>query len=210
MDIYMKPQDKVLITGRRLVFLKDVADFFIGGQSVEGLGDIVVLEIPEGKKKTYLLSSLDLAKAINIAFPKGTVVNLGEMDTLIEYEPQPKKEGKFLTYAKVFFVSLVLFAGAATAIMTFHTDVQIPKIFENFYYIFFKENNAMPLIIAIPYSIGLAVGILVFFNHFGKFYVTSDPTPIEVEMTTYEKETITSIVDCLDKEKKKQKERGGM
>jgi len=204
----MKPKEKVLITGRRLVYLKDVAEIFIGGQTIEGLGDIVVLQIPEKNKKTYLLSAIDLVKAINMVFPNGTVVNLGELDTVVVYEPEAKKENKWITYTKVLFVSFVLFVGAAAAIMSFHTDVQMPKVFENLYYIFFRENNAMPMVIVIPYSIGLAVGIIVFFNHFGKIYLTSDPTPIEVEMTTYEKEAIASIIDCLDKENREKKKGG--
>ena len=86
--------------------------------------------------------------------------------------------------------------------MSFHSDAQIPKIFQNYYYIFFGEYNDMPLILAIPYTIGLGVGIILFFNHFSKIYVTKDPTPIEIEMTTYEKETNTSIIDALNRKQK--------
>ena len=51
----------------------------------------------------------------------------------------------------------------------------------------------------IPYSIGLAVGIVIFFNHFGKKMLTTDPTPIEVQMTTYEEEVIKNQLSIASK-----------
>ena len=117
-------------------------------------------------------------------------------------QKQYKQQNKVWLYSKIVFISLILFTGASTSIMSFHSDAQIPKIFQNYYYIFFGEYNDMPLILAIPYTIGLAIGIILFFNHFSKIYVTKDPTPIEIEMTTYEKETNTSIIDALNRKQK--------
>ncbi|MBQ9091777.1 MAG: stage V sporulation protein AA, partial [Anaerotignum sp.] len=85
--------------------------------------------------------------------------------------------------------------------MCFHTDTQLPLIFQNIYYIFFGENKDMPALLSIPYSIGLGLGIIIFFNHFSKISLTEDPTPIEIEMTTYEKETNASVIDFLGRRK---------
>ena len=104
---------------------------------------------------------------------------------------------------KILFVSVILFCGASTTIMCFHSDAQLPLIFQNFYYMFYGENKELPLLLAVPYSIGLGVGILVFFNHFSKFAMSKDPTPIEVEMTTYEKETIQSTIEQLNRKKER-------
>ena len=96
---------------------------------------------------------------------------------------------------------IVLFAGSATAIMSFHSDAQMATVFENYYYIFFNERVENPAIIDLPYAIGLAVGIVVFFNHLGSKKLTSDPTPIEVELSIYEDDVNTNIIDTLNKEK---------
>ena len=199
MDVYIKPVEKAEIVGRRLVYLKDIAQVYIGGQTEGALDDLVILKIKDERKGSYLISVMDVIKAISNHLPNATISNVGEMDVVVEYSPKAKKENNILLYAKVALVFFVLVAGASTTIMSFHSDGQIPRIFENYYYIFFRENSDMPSILTIPYSIGLGVGIIVFFNHFSKFYITKDPTPIEVEMTTYEKETITSIVDALNK-----------
>ena len=67
------------------------------------------------------------------------------------------------------------------------------------YYLFFEESKEVPKLLSIPYSIGLGLGIIVFFNHFSKITLTQDPTPIEIEMTTYEKETNASVIDHLNR-----------
>ena len=186
---------------KREVLLRDVAEVFVGGQTKGEAEKIVVFQIPSDRKKTYLLSVIDLIQALNQKYPDATVSNVGEMDILIEYLPKEEKKTKGWTLIKVAFVSLILFIGAATTIMCFHTDVQLPLIFQNIYYIFFGENREMPALLSIPYSIGLGLGIIIFFNHFSKVSLTEDPTPIEIEMTTYEKETNVSVIDFLGRRK---------
>ena len=201
MDIYIKPVEKAQIVKKRAVLLRDVAEIYMGGQTAGEAENLVVFQIPHEKKQMYLLSVIDLIRVIQQAYPKATVSNVGEMDILLEYLPKAEKRNPLWTAAKVAFVALVLFAGAITTIMSFHSDIQLPLIFENIYYIFFGENKEMPKLLSVPYSIGIGLGILIFFNHFSKFYLTEDPTPIEIEMTTYEKEANASVIDYLGRRK---------
>ena len=39
------------------------------------------------------------------------------------------------------------------------------------------------------------MGILVFFNHFGKKKFTVDPTPMEIQMRLYENDIQTTLVE---------------
>ena len=50
-------------------------------------------------------------------------------------------------------------------------------------------------ILEITYSIGLIVGILIFFNHFGKKRFTVDPTPMEIQMRLYENDIQTTLIE---------------
>lgn len=203
MDIYIKPVEKIQVIGKRNVLLGEIAEVLIGGQTKGDIESLVVLQIPQGKDKTYLISVMDVIRTINHAYPDATVSNLGEMDILVEYHQKEKGKNKSLEWAKVVFVAVILFIGASTTIMCFHSDAQIPLVFENYYYMFFGENKDVPALLSVPYSIGLALGIMIFFNHFSKISITDDPTPIEVEMTTYEKETNASVIDYLNKQKTK-------
>ena len=78
------------------------------------------------------------------------------------------------------------------------------KVFNTF--LFCNSPKLLPKIIAIPYSIGLASGIIIFFNHIFAKKITDDPTPIEVEMSLYEKDIFDTNVNNLQLDKnKKQK-----
>ena len=200
-DIYIKPVEKVQIVQKRDVSLQDVAEVFVSEKTKGEVEKLLIFQIPSDRKKTYLLSVIDLIAALSEKYPDAAINNVGEMNILIEYLPKAEGKTKLWTFAKVSFVSLILFVGAATTIMCFHTDVQLPLIFQNIYYIFFGENREMPAILSIPYSIGLGLGIIIFFNHFSKVSLTDDPTPIEIEMTTYEKETNASVIDYLGRRK---------
>lgn len=199
MNIYIKPVEKAQIIGRRLVFLKDIAEVSVDGKEKTELEDIVVFQIPKDKDETYLISVMEMIRAITRQYPQATISNLGEIDILVEYHLKAERKIKSLEYLKVFAICVVLFAGAATTIMCFHSDAQMPLIFQNYYKMFFGETVEKPAIFYVPYSVGLAIGVAVFFNHFSKISVTDDPTPIEVEMSTYEKETNASVVDKLNK-----------
>lgn len=200
-DIYIKPVEKAQIIQKKTVLLRDVAEVFLSGQTAGEAEKLVVFRVPEEQKKTYLLSVMDLIQVLQEKYPEARVNNVGEMDILIEYLPEAEGRNPLWLWGKVFFVSLVLFVGASTTIMCFHSDTQVPLIFENMYYLFFGENRDVPKLLSIPYSIGLGVGIIVFFNHFSKITLTEDPTPIEIEMTTYEKETNASVIDHLNRRK---------
>ena len=49
-------------------------------------------------------------------------------------------------------------------------------------------------VLELSYSVGLVVGILVFFYLFGKRKMSVDPTPIEVEMRLYENDIQTTVI----------------
>lgn len=200
-DIYIKPAEKTQIVRKKEVVLKDVAEIFCAGREKMEAGKVAVFHIPSEEKRTYLISVIDLIQALKGKYPDASVFNVGEQDILLEYFPEEKQKSMIWTMIKVVFVSLILFIGAATTIMCFHTDVQLPLIFQNIYYIFYGENREMPALLSIPYSIGLGMGIIIFFNHFSKISLTEDPTPIEIEMTTYEKENNANIIDHLSQRK---------
>lgn len=200
MDIYIKPNQKVKLYKTGPVHIKDIAEVYTESSLKSRVENVKIMEIKEDENKCYLISIIDIINAIDKAFPGNTINNVGEMDTIIEYSI-PKKKNKIWTYTKIAFVALVLFAGSATAIMSFHSDAQMATVFENYYYIFFGERVENPAIIDLPYAIGLAVGIVVFFNHLGNKKLTSDPTPIEVELSVYENDVNTNIIDTLSKEK---------
>lgn len=206
MDIYIKPVKKASLKEQKDVYIKDISEVYAPENILKRVKNIKVLEIKDNESKNYLISIIDIINAIDKAMPGHTINNVGEIDTVVEYSAIKKEENKIFQNLKVFFVTIILLAGSSTAIMSFHSDAQISKVLENYYYIFFNERIENPLLLDLPYSIGLALGIIVFFNHFSGKKITSDPTPIEVEMSTYEASVTDNIIDTLNTEKIKNEE----
>ena len=139
------------------------------------------------------VSITKVVEEIHSLYPKLTVVSLGETDVIMEYrskEPEP-----FMQVAKTGFLCVLLFVGAAFAIMAFHNDISITELFDRFYLQVMGSKKPAVSPLEIADSIGLAVGILFFYNHFGKKKLTHDPTPIQVEMRKYEKDVDTAIIE---------------
>ena len=87
--------------------------------------------------------------------------------------------------------------------MAFHNDIDITGIFMEFYEFVTGNKSSGFTILEISYSIGLLVGILVFYNHIGKKKITSEPTPIEVAMRNYERDMDEAVVKRREREGKK-------
>lgn len=92
------------------------------------------------------------------------------------------------------------FLGAAFAIMTFNNDVGITELFEQVYKQFTGNESNGFTALEISYSIGIAIGITVFFNHIFGRKLSEDPTPIEVEMKKFEKDINTMLIDTCTRE----------
>ncbi len=127
------------------------------------------------------------------------IVSLGESDCVIEYI-RDKKERKIWIVIKVIFVSAICFFGTAFTIMAFHNDINVTGLFESVYGLFGLSYKGGAGALEIGYSIGLGVGIIVFYNHVGKRRITKDPTPLEVEMRIYEDDVNQTLIDTADRE----------
>lgn len=207
MDIYIKPAKKISLAERTSVCIKDIAEVSAPENLLKRVKNIKLMEVNDSeKRKNYLITIIDIITAIDKALPGHTINNVGEIDTIVEYSPKKSKDNKLFKTLKIAFVSIILLVGSSTAIMSFHSDAQMATVFENYYQIFFNEKVENPILIDLPYSIGLALGIIVFFNHFSGKKITEDPTPIEVEMSMYEQQVNDNIIDTLNTERIRKEE----
>ena len=146
-----------------------------------------------------VFSILKVIEIIHQDYPNIEVVNCGESDFIVEYQKSTIKSAVG-ERVKLILIAIIVFFGSAFTIMTFHTDIGIQETFARFYEQVMGESKPMVTELEISYSIGLAVGIIVFFNHFSKKKLTKDPTPIEVEMKKYNKDLLnTKIAESDEK-----------
>lgn len=121
------------------------------------------------------------------------VVHVGEPQFILTYE-DPAGKSERMSWLKTAFVCLVTFFGTMFSIMTFNTDVDIPKLFERISSQFTSDPRGLA-ILEVTYSVGIGIGVVFFFNHFGKWKITEDPTPMEVEMRAYEEQVDQTILE---------------
>ena len=86
--------------------------------------------------------------------------------------------------------------------MAFHNDIGIRDVSEQISSLITGNEEAGMLTIEIAYAVGLAAGIILFFNHIGKRRLTPDPSPVEVEMRVYGDDINTALVEMANREEK--------
>ena len=92
-------------------------------------------------------------------------------------------------------VWLLLFVGSGLAIMNFHTDVSMKEVHERIYYLMTGMHHSRPLILQIPYSLGIGLGMVLFFNHLFKQKFNDEPSPLELEVFMYQESIDQYVID---------------
>ncbi len=147
----------------------------------------------EGIYERKVVSILKILEVIHQCEPNLQIENLGACDIILAYENQKTiKKSAHLLKASV--VIIITFIGAAYSIMAFSNDVDTLEIFDLIYLLIMGYEPTGFTVLEASYSIGLVIGIVVFFNHIGKKKFTADPTPMEIEMRLYEQDIQTTLV----------------
>lgn len=157
-------------------------------------------DIDTGKRENTLVvfSVLKIIELIHEEYPLLIVNNEGEKDFIVEYKGKTAKS-VWISRGKTVLLCILIFFGAAFTIMAFNNDVGVSDIFAKFYYQVTGTESDGFTEIEICYCIGLSVGILVFFNHVGRKKITSDPTPIQIEMCKYESDLFDALIENSEK-----------
>ncbi len=153
-----------------------------------------IIRFKKSGKQRCVVSALKIISCIHEKFPQADVQNLGETDIIVTYEDQ-KTPALVWHIIKTAFVAAVTFFGAAFSIMAFNNDVDVTKLFGQIYELVTGQEAGGFSILEIAYSVGVAAGILIFFNHFGKKRFTVDPTPMEIQMRLYENDIQTTLIE---------------
>lgn len=196
--ITLLPKQSVLVRNKK-VLVGDVASITGRNQAlVKELRNTQFYCFQNDNPQKKVFSTLKLIEVLEKARPGVTVQALGDTSFIVELSPEGVRF--FGQWWKVVFVSLAVFFGGAFSIMTFNQDVNVMDVFEMLYKASgYGKNPAIP-ILEIGYSIGLPVGIIVFFNHFSTLRINNDPTPLEVQMRTYEKDVNSAIMENASRE----------
>ena len=192
--LYIQTDMNILIKHPH-VYLQDIARLSCSNSKV--LNRLRVLPVANLNPDTpgrYTMSVMDLVDLIQKKEPDLDITPLGELSFILTYQP-PGKPQMIFEILKVVFISLASFFGAAFSIMTFNTDADVGTLFKQIYRQVTGNVSNGFTILEISYSIGLAAGVLFFFNHFGRKKFSADPTPMQVQMRQYEDNVNTTLLE---------------
>ena len=191
--VYIKPELSCIVSHKKIT-VADVCQVYATEEKLaKQVRHVPLLQIGKQEKQKISLSSLYLIRHIMDDVPGITVVNLGVSDFIIEYKP-PAPEKKWQDYLKAVIVGIIVFFGSAFTIMTFNEDANLTLIFARVYESVrgTSQGNGW---LEVSYSVGLPLGILLFFNHFASAKLSSDPTPLQIQMRQYEQQEDTTIIE---------------
>lgn len=152
-----------------------------------------------------VVSFLKVIELITNKFHNIIVTPLGPQETIIYYKPLGDKK-PLIEKLKALFLILLAFLGTGYSIMSYNGDVSTDSLLTELYTLFTGQNasegsNGIVYGI-IAYSVGLCMGMIIFFNHGINKNSQDDPTPLQVQMRLYEQQVNTCI--AIDSTRKKE------
>ena len=130
------------------------------------------------------VTALDVMAHIAPLYPDYTITNLGPTECSVFLKNPPGS--RLLKVLKAALLSLVMFFGGAIAIMTFHEDVDMPKVHSDIYAFFTGVQQERVPAVSIPYSIGVAVGFVMLFGLYRRR--KAKPTVLDIDIHNHENE----------------------
>lgn len=201
--LYVKISHNIPVSKETITF-QDIATLYCTNKKiVQTLNHEIFYTLPKSDKQKYMFTITKVYEGIHKVYPNLVIENLGERDFIVDFElPDKKEKGKVWEYTKAAFVSLIVFFGAAFTIITFNEDVSVGEVFDKVYRLIMGVEKQGGSLLELGYAVGLPVGILVFYNHFRRKDIKNDPTPIQVEMRTYEDQVNKALISTAAREGK--------
>lgn len=203
-SVYIKIPKEIKVAHTE-VQLGELASLYCQSDEVQQkLESLQVLKLdPKRKQEKYMVSFMRIIALIKSVYPEIDIENIGETDFVISYNEKNTMSAGIcstLEWAKTILVCLILFFGAAFTIMAFNTDVAVDELFDKVYFLVTGTQGDGKSILELSYCIGLPIGIIVFFDHFKPAVRRQDPTPMEVQMRTYEEDVNNVLIQNAARE----------
>lgn len=192
-QVFLKLKKKVELKNTEPVLLRNLAEISAGGEIKRSLEDLVY-PISIREKRNVLISATSIISFVKQNVQDIDLIIMGETDALINVVSEGTGKDKY-KIARVILVCFLLFIGSITAIINFHSDVDMKQAHRTIYKVVTGVETDKLLLLQIPYSLGIGVGMSVFFNHVFNKKINEEPTPLEMEMYTYQQNVDKYVKD---------------
>ncbi len=188
--LYLRLYKKKIIYPNQIICLGEMAQMIVDEPYFSRLQCIVIFDSTQCEGSHHLIGMMDIITKIKQLFPQLQVEYFGEPHILLEMSHSTQKP----RWIWIVTVWLVLFVGSGLAIMNFHEDVSMREVHQRINELLTGKRDETPRWIQVPYSFGIGMGMVIFFNHIFKKKINEEPSPLEVEMFSYQESIHQYIV----------------
>lgn len=181
-SLYVRFRKKITLRKGQPVKLGQVADLLTEPELAHAVAELVLFRPEEEDGNLLLVDMIQVTRLVREIAPNMNIQHFGEPHALIEVAETERTCHPLL----IVLVWLLLFIGSGLAIMNFHEDVSMPEVHLRIYELLTGERPEHPYWLQIPYSVGIGIGMVLFFNHLFKKKFNEEPSPLEVEMYLYQ------------------------
>lgn len=199
--LYLLLRKRLSLKQRDVITLGDVCQLYWDGTREKELRRLPIYQVKPEDGELIIIDIIQVIQALRVHVPDVPLEVQGAPQIIVEVRGPRKKPNPLL----VAIVWLVLFVGSGMAIMNFHTDVSMLQVHRRIYYLLTGEENQHPLWLQIPYSIGIGLGMVLFFNHIFRKRIHEEPSPLEVELFTYQQSLDQYYIHHENKENERSK-----
>ena len=200
--VYIRLRHRVFIQPNDKFFLKDIAQIIAEDALHNQIGDRVLYQADAKDRNIIIIDVMHVVEEIKKFDSMIDVQIIGPSQTIIEVVYKKRKISPIL----FLIIWFLLFFGSMLTIMNFHEDVSMQDAHQRLYKIITGKSVDKPLMFQIPYSFGLGLGMILFFNHVFKKRLNEEPSPLEVEMFNYQQDLDRYVVMHENKESMSKKE----
>ena len=193
--IFLKMRHRVQVRPHATVRVGDVAQV-VANKRIDDILQVPIYTVQKKERNIVIIDVMHVMKALMAVVSHDDIQPLGPSQTIVEVVYEKKRWG----YLYVPIVWLLLFVGSGLTIMNFHEDVSMQQVQQRLYRVITGEQVEKPLWFQIPYSLGIGLGMILFFNHFFKKRINEEPSPLEVEMFQYQQSLDQYVIMHENKE----------
>lgn len=180
--LFLRLRKRLSVQPDSVITLGDICQVYWDGEREEMVRRIPIHRVDPKDGNLLILDIMQVIAKLRTALPETELEITGAPQIIVEVR-RPRREPNRLL---VGIVWLILFIGSGLAIMNFHTDVSMPEVHQRIYFLLTGAHEKHPLWLQIPYSIGIGLGMLLFFNHLFKKKLNEEPSPLDVELFLYQ------------------------
>jgi len=181
-SLYIRLRKKMQVRRGEPVYLGQIAQLLAEPEYEQKLQMPELYRPDEQDGSLVLIDMMLIVRKVKELYPSMQIELFGEPHALIEIQGRSKPPSPVL----IVLVWLLLFVGSGLAIMNFHADVSMAEVHRHIYKLLTGKETEHPLLLQIPYLIGIGIGMMTFFNHLFKKKFNEEPSPLEVEMFMYQ------------------------